>query len=77
MWVSERLGNFKIPTEVQEMVQRLQRAGYSTGVLTNGHAEVSTSIEKQGLLGWLELTQVLVRAGATGQIRSMRGIGTV
>lgn len=39
-WVKQRLANFKMDSEVEAVVRRLQAAGYSTGVLTNGHAEV-------------------------------------
>ena len=39
-WVSERLTNFKMEPEVAAMVGRLQAAGYATGILTNGNAEV-------------------------------------
>uniref|UniRef100_A0A7S0Q5K4 Uncharacterized protein n=1 Tax=Coccolithus braarudii TaxID=221442 RepID=A0A7S0Q5K4_9EUKA len=39
-WVAERLGRFKLSAEVRAMVRRLQSAGYTTGVLTNGSTEV-------------------------------------
>ena len=39
-WVAQRLDNFRLSDEVQAMVRRLQAAGYSTGILTNGHADV-------------------------------------
>jgi len=39
-WSSERLSRFRFADEVVAMVRRLQSAGYKTGVLTNGHADV-------------------------------------
>ena len=42
-WVKARLADFKLEAGVEAMVRRLQAAGYSTGVLTNGHAEVQRS----------------------------------
>lgn len=40
LWVKERLLNFRFSAEVRSLVVRLQQAGYVTGVLTNGHADV-------------------------------------
>lgn len=42
-WMSERLTQFKFSAEVQAMLERLRAAGYSTGILTNGHADVQRS----------------------------------
>lgn len=39
-WSAERLGNFRFDGQVTELIRRLQAAGYSTGVLTNGHKDV-------------------------------------
>ncbi|EOD20097.1 hypothetical protein EMIHUDRAFT_208925 [Emiliania huxleyi CCMP1516] len=39
-WSSERLSSFRFADDVDAMVRRLQSAGYKTGVLTNGHADV-------------------------------------
>lgn len=39
-WCSERLTNFRFSDDIVAMVQRLQTAGYKTGLLTNGHADV-------------------------------------
>lgn len=43
-WSSERLSKFKIDAAVHSMVRRLQLAGYTTGLLTNGHAEASVQL---------------------------------
>jgi HAD superfamily hydrolase (TIGR01549 family) len=54
-WCAERLGNFKFSSEVVSMVQRLQEAGYKTGILTNGHADVqrakTAACDATGLFG--------------------------
>lgn len=39
-WSSERLAQFKLAPEVRAVVERVHTAGYKTGVVTNGHAEV-------------------------------------
>lgn len=42
-WASERLRNFKFADDVRALVTRLQTAGYATGILTNGHADVQNA----------------------------------
>ena len=39
-WMSSRLDRFKFPVEVMQMTRRLEEAGYKTGIVTNGHADV-------------------------------------
>lgn len=54
-WCAERLGNFRFSTDVVAMVKSLQQAGYKTGILTNGHAEVqrakTAACDAAGLFG--------------------------
>ena len=39
-WAAERLARFRLAPDVSAMVERVQAAGYRTGVVTNGHADV-------------------------------------